>query len=242
LKLVDFGEADRVVTLLAATDAPVFAMAKSARRSQRRFGGALDLFCHVIATVRERRGADLKLLEQVDLVEGFLPLRADPARLAHASVVVETARELTREGNAAPGLFEHTRRALHLAAFEPLAPHHLVAYVLRALGAAGFAPELARCAECGGSAAAGAAPVRFDVARGGVMCRACPPGAGPGVHLKVDTLTALRAYQAATLVTPPEPSLSRDAAARCLDLVGRFMAWHTGRRLRSPEMLGALGG
>ncbi|HEX7488511.1 MAG TPA: DNA repair protein RecO, partial [Anaeromyxobacteraceae bacterium] len=65
LRTVDYGESDRVVTLLTAERGKVSAFARAARASRRRFGGALEHFTLVHAEARERRGAGLLSLESV---------------------------------------------------------------------------------------------------------------------------------------------------------------------------------
>ena len=57
LRTVDYGESDRVVTLLTAERGKLAAFARGARASRRRFGGALEPFTLLAVEARERRGA-----------------------------------------------------------------------------------------------------------------------------------------------------------------------------------------
>jgi DNA repair protein RecO (recombination protein O) len=75
LRVRDLGESDRVVQLLTPAVGRVAAIAKGARRSQRRFPGTLDLFCHVRCNL-DRRGPDrLARLDQAALLDAFPGLR-----------------------------------------------------------------------------------------------------------------------------------------------------------------------
>src|SRR5919204_373892 len=85
LRTVDYGEADRVVTLLSRERGKVSAFARAARASRRRFGGALEPFTLVHAEAKERRGAELFTLESVAVERAFGGIRGDLARIACAS-------------------------------------------------------------------------------------------------------------------------------------------------------------
>ena len=56
VRLVDYGEADRIVTLMTRDFGKVAALARGARRSGRRFGGGLGLFGVGEAQLTQRRG------------------------------------------------------------------------------------------------------------------------------------------------------------------------------------------
>src|SRR5919204_4307116 len=105
LRTVDYGESDRVVTLLSRERGKVSAFARAARASRRRFGGALEPFTLVRAEARERRGADLLSLESVSVERGFGGIRADLARIACAGYACDLARELVRDEEPHEELF-----------------------------------------------------------------------------------------------------------------------------------------
>ena len=66
LARVVFGESDLVVTLLSWADGKVSALAKGARKSQKRFGGALEPFQTLSVALEERRG-DLWSLQRAEV-------------------------------------------------------------------------------------------------------------------------------------------------------------------------------
>ncbi len=61
LRIVDFGESDRILHLLLPGEGRVTAIAKGARRSVRRFAGTLDLFHHLRVQFERRRGGMARL-------------------------------------------------------------------------------------------------------------------------------------------------------------------------------------
>src|SRR5262245_38091169 len=105
LRAVDYGESDRVITLLSRERGKVSAFARGARASRRRFGGALEPFTLVRAEVRSRSGSDLLGLDSVSALRAFGGIRGDLARIACAGYAAELARELVRDHEPHDDLF-----------------------------------------------------------------------------------------------------------------------------------------
>src|SRR5512147_1565246 len=105
LRTVDYGESDRVVTLLTRERGKVSAFARGARASRRRFGGALEPFTLLVAEARARSGSDLLGLESVSVERGFGGIRTDLARIACAGYAAELCRELVRDHEPHDELF-----------------------------------------------------------------------------------------------------------------------------------------
>ena len=126
----------------------------------------------------------------------------------------------------------------------------LRALELRALGAAGLAPELSACARCGAVMAAGKAAV--DVDAGGLACRRCAhPGA---LLLTAAARAALAQLQRAGVAgadapvsadgtgRAADPRAFEDACAQAARPVAAFLLHHLGRLPRSvafAEQVGA---
>lgn len=236
LGAVDYGESDRVVTLLTRGHGRIGAFAAGARRSRRRFAGALEPFTRLRVELTERRG-DLLFLDSCTVVDAHAGLRADLARLGHAGHAAELARELCREREANEALFLLLAAYLEALAGREADPSALLAYELAALDRAGVAPRFADCAICGAAAGAGAL---FDPGHGGAVCAACVPGAHPGaVRAEAATLAAAHRLQRAA----PFDAAIEDprVRARVRELVRRFTHHLTGRRQRSLDFLAQVG-
>jgi len=117
LRVVDYGESDLIAHLLMPEVGRLTVIAKYARKSQRRFPGSLDLFNHLRVWVSRRRPQGLGFLEQAVLVAPFLPLRADSARYALASYLVEWMDRVAPEDGARRGPI---RRCASSSSFGPL--------------------------------------------------------------------------------------------------------------------------
>ena len=89
LRAVNYGEADRIVTLFGRDTGRISALARGARKSQKRFAGGLGLCAVGEAWVRERARADLATLERFDVAESHQAFGTDVARMAHAAYGAE---------------------------------------------------------------------------------------------------------------------------------------------------------
>jgi DNA repair protein RecO (recombination protein O) len=239
LRLVDYGESDRIVSLYGRATGKVSALARGARRSKRRFGPGLALFAHGTATLVERPGAELWRLDGFELLRDFSGLAQDLGRFAHASYAVELIRELCPPHEAHEGI--HDLGAWFLAALgdaEPR-PELLRCFELKLLAELGFAPALERCAACGSAELDYPGQV-FDLRRGGVVCRACARVGQPGggaVLLPASTRAALCRAQAAPLAEALRLSFAPADNAVARDVVLAVVTDHVGRPLRSIEFL-----
>jgi DNA repair protein RecO (recombination protein O) len=208
LRLTPYGDVDQVATLFTRAHGRITALARGARRSKKRFAGALG---HLVVSqlgLRPRVRGDLWGLESAQIERDFTALAGDVAAFAHASYAIELLRELTPAEVAEPELLDLTI-ALHesLAAGGP-SPAALRAFELALLETVGSAPVLDACASCGSIDLDGGGTV-FDPGRGGVICPRCAPASrGPAVR---PLSAAARAYLLAARAAPDL------AAARGLD-------------------------
>lgn len=234
LRGVDYGERDRVVTLLSRERGKLSAFARGARTSRRRFGGALEPFTLVSAEVSER-GGDLWGLEETTVERGFGSVRGDLLRIACASYAVDLAREMVRDAEPHEELFDVLVRYLERLDAAPARPWDLRGLELDVLRAAGLAPALDVCARCGRAAGGGPAP--FDALQGGVLCATCAPTAGAGArNLAAGTLSALRLLQHGEA-----PGEGTAGAAEARGALGACIEAHLGKRLPSRRFLDEVG-
>src|SRR5260370_17476382 len=75
LRTYPFHEADLLVTLFTRSEGKIRGVAKAAKRSKRRFGGALEPLTHVIAHWEEREKQELARLDSCDILAS--PLLAE---------------------------------------------------------------------------------------------------------------------------------------------------------------------
>ena len=149
LKTVESGEADFIVHLLTRDRGRRSVFARNARKSFRRFSGALQPFAHVRIIVNLRRTQRLDGLSSAELIEPYLNLRQDLRRLALAGYYCELLDALLAEGETYPEVFELALFFLgRINQGEPSIKHRLF-FELRLLDALGHRPDCLRCGEEG---------------------------------------------------------------------------------------------
>jgi DNA repair protein RecO (recombination protein O) len=232
LSSIDYGEADRIVTLFTRERGRLSAFAAGARKSKKRFAGALEAGTHLKARLTARRGETFRL-DSVDIVQSFHNLRDDLPRIARLLYCLELIRELTRDHEPHVVLFDGLRDYLRQLDAKVAGPTSLLLFELDALAQAGFMPSFAPCVLCGQPT--GERP-RFDPEHGGVACFSCAPRVPRGFPVSPQVVEALARLQAGER-TPMAPELR----ARARELLNVFIAHHLGRKLKSVDFMEQVG-
>lgn len=215
LRRVDYGEADRIVTLLTESNGKLTVLARGARRSKQRFGAALEPFGLLEASISVGRG--LATLREATPLRSFPALLTSLAAMAAAGDAIEKTRALMPEKSPDPELF-HT----HVELFDVLSagapPSDIaLAFELRVLDILGIPPRLDACARCGKQR--GTRPGTFVASMGGLVCQSC--GGGPILltHAALDAMQrALGPEWASTRFGPSVRSVS--------EALESFVEWH----------------
>jgi len=174
LRSVDYRDSDRIVTLLTEEYGKISALARGARKSQRRFGGALQPYVLMQAHFRPGRG-ELAHLERVSVDQSFHEILRSLEAIGVAGAAMAVIRERVPEHEPEPAVFDTAVR--FLAALNEGAPAEeaFLCLQIRVLALLGFSPTLDRCVQCARTPEPGRA-ASFDAARGGIVCRACGGG------------------------------------------------------------------
>jgi DNA repair protein RecO (recombination protein O) len=233
LRTVDYGEADRVVTLFTREAGKLSALARGARKSVKRFGAALGLFGVGEAVLIDKPNAELSGLERFDGARGFPALMSDVAKVAHGGYACELVRELIPPRQPEPGVFELL--VTFFAALEagPARAETLRIFELRLLDALGLRPSLEACVACGTTELGDSGDV-LDVRRGGVVCAHCH---GHGRPLTDEVRRALVDALALDLHSAPSFALAPAVNAGAREALGAIIIDHVGRPLKSLEFI-----
>ena len=176
LRSIRYGEADRVLHLYTAERGRVGAVAKGVRRVKSRLGGRLEPLSRVRLVLHQGRG-ELCTVSQADTVRAHAALRERREALERASQACEAVLRLLDSSDPNPPAYNLLCNELALLDAEPerACRAQALAFRLKLLLAAGFAPELAACASCGAAEQIGA----FSPSAGGVVCAGCEAGSFP---------------------------------------------------------------
>jgi DNA repair protein RecO (recombination protein O) len=168
-----YGEADRILHLYTPHRGKVGAIAKGVRRARSRFGGRLEPFFRLDLVLHEGRG-ELLTVTSAQTIAGYPRLREDGAALDTAARACDAVARLFDTTESHPDVYNLLCNELTLLDAEPARAGHAnqLAFRLKLLLAAGFAPQLSACASCGEREHL----TGFSGAHGGVVCPACEAG------------------------------------------------------------------
>jgi DNA repair protein RecO (recombination protein O) len=167
LRTYPLREADLLVTLFTRAEGKVKGIARSAKRSKRRFGGALEPLTWVRAYYDDREGQELSRLDSCDILESPLSVTVDYPRVVALEHVAEMLDELLPDREANDAIFRLAVSVLHqLRAGSIWMP--LTYFQLWLVRLVGFLPELGECLACG--AALNGSQAYYHALADGLMC------------------------------------------------------------------------
>ena len=189
LREVKYKEADKLLTVLTASEGKLTVKARGAARKSCKYGAAAQQLCYSDMTLFHNAGK--WSLNEAETIEQFLPLRSDLSLLALGSYFAELLEAVSDEDDPNPALLQLGLNSLYALSRGLYPPERVKAvFELRLMCLSGFQPQLAACPVCGKTAGEG---LRFSLSGGTIHCPGCPPGApGRSVPLSPDTLAALR--------------------------------------------------
>src|SRR5512146_2036600 len=101
-------EADLLVTFFTRAEGKVKGVAKSAKRSRKRFGGALEPLTAVRVYYDDREGKELARIDSCDVVESPLATTVDYPRAVALGHIAELLDELLPDREANDAIFRLT--------------------------------------------------------------------------------------------------------------------------------------
>ncbi len=141
LRKSSYGEADLLVTLFSRELGKLRALAKNAKKSQKRFGGRLDFFNRLAVEVTLNKGR-FNLIGDVTLKESYREITESVDSFVAANRVLELLDFLTPEQEPAGELFDLVTETLGLLSGKR-EPHSVfLVFLLRALTLCGYRPDL----------------------------------------------------------------------------------------------------
>ena len=239
LRRVNYGDNDRILTVLTRERGKIGVMARGVRKAGSRMAAHTDLFARSRMELARGRG-DLDVLTGATSLGTPVPL-SDARRAACAAVCAELADRVLEENAADEEVFDLVAAALRDCTDAARDPRlGLVWLTRRIIDRLGYAPQLHECASCG--TALPEAPAVFSAVAGGLLCERCGPHDPSGVLCSVRVIKVLRVAAAADEALYRRLSLDEATLATLEAVAERELAQHLERQLRSLGVLRALEG
>ncbi|MFN8472926.1 MAG: DNA repair protein RecO [Anaerolineae bacterium] len=236
LKRQDFGEADRLLTILTRERGKLRVIAKGARRTSSRKAGHVELFSQ--SQLLLAKGRNMDLVTQAQAVTSHPSLYTDLLRYTYASYMAELVDKFLEEEDPHGEVYDLLRESLAaLVADGSDAQLALLMrfYELRLLGLVGFQPSLFHCAHCQSPLAA--EDQYFSAMAGGALCPNCRSLEADVVPLPLTTLKVARFIQTRDYPQVRTIALSPDVHRDLERLLLRYLTHVLERQLKSVEFL-----
>lgn len=187
----DWGEADRLLTLLTPDKGKLRVLAPAARKPTSRKSGHVELFS--LGTFMLAHGRTFDKITQAETLAYYPALREELERVSAAYVMVEVVDRFLQEHDENGMVFELLQ--LGLTALNAGAPVALALrfFELKLLGYVGYQPQLYSCQICDNELA----PVAqfYNPLEASVVCPDCAAAAPSLMTISVDALKVLRFLQ-----------------------------------------------
>jgi DNA repair protein RecO (recombination protein O) len=150
LRTYPFRESDLLVTLFTRREGKVKGVARAAKKSKRRFGGALEPLTYVRAYYDDRERQELARLDSCEVIESPMANEISYSRAVALGHVAELLDELLPDREVSDAIFR-----LALSVLQELRGSSfwmpLTYFELWMTRLVGFLPELNECSACGRS-------------------------------------------------------------------------------------------
>lgn len=229
-------EADLIVSFFTRDYGRVRGVAKSAMKSRKRFGGALEPMTVARAWFAERPRQELARLDQLEIIRSPLSDPVDHTRMAVLSFFAEVLDEALPDHDPQETVFRLMLAVLEQTTVEqPWMP--LTYFSLWMTRLMGLLPDIAHCTACGEALQAGEAS--FNTYGDGLFCPVHRNGNASGLSADSWQLAQrmLRAPAAAFAAEQWPRRRAADLRRFTLQAIER----HLERKLRTGEALGRLG-
>ena len=241
LRRTEYGDHDLIITYFTRSMGRLSVMAKNAKKSVKRFAGALDPF--TVMTIHctwPKRKNRMPILNSVDLETAFARIRTNAVHTCYASYWMELVNRWMEEGRADELLYDlmfHVLNGLDSGSVDPRVLSLL--FQIRFMGLSGFTPNLSACGSCGiplDDIAQGR--ITFDLTEGVLICNNCGTGSiRHGITVAKGTIKQLFWINESDICRAERLRFSPAAIREGELLLESFIPCHIGRHLKSLDVL-----
>jgi DNA repair protein RecO (recombination protein O) len=239
LRRREYSDFDLILTVLSFDYGKLTLIAKSAKKSTKRFPGILEPFNELQIAFRTGRRKGMAILEEATLIKPFGNIRSDFTKTAYASYWVECIAIWLEEGQQRTDLYHLLHFALsELSDMRFSAEVLSILFQMRFIGQEGLQPVLARCSCCQTELNEMAQQYFcIDLNRGGVVCDQCPVDRQRHLRLSKGTLRQLEWVAGGDLARALRVKFTAPAIAEATAFLESFVPYHLGRKLKSLKIL-----
>ncbi len=237
LRRIEYADYDYIITFLTPDNGKVSVIAKNAKKSVKRFTGALELFYGLNVVIR--KGRSVSFLEEVYIENTFSNIRSDIMKTAYASYWSEIIVQWLEEGVSQKKVYDLLAFALsELENGQRTSEQISIIFQIKFLEITGFLPELTKCGKCYRDIDA-MTDIRlvFDLRDGWLLCSRCKHYASDSVTMSKGTLKQLLWLLDNDIDKPLRIKFTDHANDEALRFLESFLPYHLEKEVRSLSFL-----
>jgi DNA repair protein RecO (recombination protein O) len=230
LRRIDFGDYDLIITFFTLNKGKISVIAKSAKKSTKRFAGILELFSVLDVVYSIGRGKGLPILQEATLKHAFSNIRSKIIKTAYASYWAELINQWMEEGQKQVRLFQLFRHVLSELDLDHTSEEALsILFQIRFMTIAGLGPNLKQCSICQAEIEKmKESRIKFD---------GCASGDSQKIFLSKGTIKHLLWIQRGDLTRAARIKFASQALTESLKFLEAFVPYHLGKEPRSLKFL-----
>lgn len=239
LRRLDYGDFDLILTFLSLERGKISLIAKSAKKSTKRFAGILELFSLMEVVANTGKGRGLPVLQEAALISPFSAIRSDISKTAYASYWCELLNSWSEENQKQAPLYNLLKHSLGLLDGGATASAETsIFFQMRLLRLSGHSPRLSQCGRCRRDLET-IQPnlVVFDIAKGAILCDGCASGATGRIRLSKGTIKQLLWVESGDLNKASRVRFGDQAIKEGLDFLETFVPYIMGKQPQSLRFL-----
>jgi DNA repair protein RecO (recombination protein O) len=239
LRRIDYGEADRILTVLTRAHGKIGVIARGVRRPQSRLASRTDLFVRSQMQLAKGRG-ELDVLAQAEPIATSLHT-GDARRTACAALCAELTDRVLESHHPDEEVYALVADALHECADLNRDPRAAVIWFgRRMIDRLGYAPQLQECVGCERRLSERSA--HFSAASGGLLCPQCASHDAAAIECSARAIKVLRVAAAGDAALWGRLVLDAPTLSVLEHVTEAELEHHLDRRLRSFDVLRAIEG
>ncbi|MEK3881610.1 DNA repair protein RecO [Paenibacillus sp. PL2-23] len=234
VRCMDYGESNKIVTLLTKTNGKAGVLIKGAKKVRSRHSSLAQPFTY--GEYQYFRGSGLGTLNHGEIIESHHDLRMQLDLSAYAAYAAELTDRTLQEDEPSVFYFEQLKACLAALSDgkDPQIVIHL--YEMRVLDLAGYAPELEECVSCGNRVG----PFKLSAQAGGILCARCGGRDPSAAAISESAHKLLRLFRRMDMRRLGAISVKTDTKLELKRLMRSLMDVQLGLQLKSRHFLDQL--
>jgi DNA repair protein RecO (recombination protein O) len=236
LRSLDFGESDKIVSFFTRNFGKIRGMAKSAKKSRKRFGAALEPGTLGLLDFFDKPNFNLKRINSMEITHPLTGIWSNFSNILRTSYLTCLVDEFLPDEHKNIEVFDLLTFFINFFNNIETSEGHLRIFEIRLLKACGLQPNLDVCSVCGAKWDARYA-MEFSAARGGIVCANCQGKTGGTLPLGPGTGQFLRNSLELDLENVSRLHFTPQANRESRQIIGEFIKYQLDRDIRANRVL-----